>query len=64
MELRQAWRNSQTAQPHLEDGTAYSPKQVHRVPSHSSKTVLSTVKIGPPNWTKSRTFTLRFRLSP
>ena len=62
MELRQAWRNSQIAQPHLEDGTAYSPKQVHRVPSHSSKTVLSTVKIGPPNWTKSRTFTLRFVL--
>ena len=26
--------------------------------------VLSTVHVGPPNWTKSRTFTLRFSLMP
>ena len=30
--------------------------------SRISKMVLSTVKSGPPNWTKSRTFTLRFSL--
>ena len=35
------------AQPHLEDGTAYRPKQPHRAPSHNSKTVLSTVHVGP-----------------
>ena len=34
----------------------------HRPPSHNSKTVLSIVKIGPPNWTKSRTFVLKFDL--
>ena len=28
-----------------------------------SKMVLSTVNLGPPNWTKSRAFTLRFRLA-
>ncbi len=32
-------------------------------PSRISKMVLSTVKIGPPNWTKSRTFVLRFTLA-
>ena len=32
-------------------------------PSHISKMVLFTVKIGPPNWTKSRTFQLRFKLA-
>ena len=29
---------------------------------HISNTVLSTVKLGPPDLTKSRTFTLRFDL--
>ena len=32
-------------------------------PIHSSKRVLPTVNLGPPNWTKSRTFTLRFKLA-
>ena len=40
----------------------YRPLWTHRAPSHISKTVLSTVHLGPPNWTKSRTFTLRFVL--
>ena len=31
-------------------------------PIHISKTVLSTVKSGPPNWTKLRIFMLRFSL--
>ena len=29
-------------------GTAYRPPQIHNLPSHNSKTVLSIVKIGPP----------------
>ena len=29
----------------------------------TSKVVLPTVKLGPPNWTKSRTFVLRFTLA-
>ena len=32
-------------------------------PSHISKTVLSTVKKGPPDLIKSRTFVIRFRLA-
>ena len=40
--------------------TLWSP---HSPPSHISKMVLPTVQLGPPNWTKSRTFTLRFRLA-
>ena len=32
-------------------------------PNHISKMVLSTVKSGPPNWTKSRTFTITFTLA-
>ena len=36
--------------------------RIHRAPSHISKTVLSTVHLGPPDWTKSRTFTARFSL--
>ena len=32
-------------------------------PIHISKTVLSIVKIGPPDLIKSRTFTLRVRLA-
>ena len=31
--------------------------------NHISKMVLSTVKIGPPDLTKSRTLMLRFRLA-
>ena len=52
----------------LEDGTHYRPKrrvqskQAHGVPSHNSKMVLPTVNLGPPNWTKSRTFVLKLRL--
>ncbi len=30
-------------------GTAYRLPQIHNLPSHSSKTVLSIVKIGPPS---------------
>ena len=41
----------------------YRPLWIHRAPSHISKTVLSTVHLGPPNWTRSRTFTLRFTLA-
>ena len=37
--------------------------EAHRAPSHISKMVLSIVKIGPPNWTKSRTFILKFKLA-
>ena len=29
-------------------GTAYRPPQIHNLPSHNSKMVLSIVKIGPP----------------
>ena len=35
----------------------------HSPPSHISKMVLSTVQLGPPDLTKSRTFTLRFKLA-
>ena len=35
----------------------------HTAPSHISKTVLSTVHLGPPDLTKSRTFTLKFELA-
>ena len=31
-------------------GTAYRPPQIHNLPSHNSKMVLSIVKIGPPVW--------------
>ena len=34
----------------------------HRLPSHISKTVPPTIHLGPPDLTKSRTFTLRFVL--
>ena len=34
----------------------------HRAPNHIPKTVLSTVHLGPPYWTKSRTFTITFTL--
>ena len=37
---------------------SYRLKWTYKAPSHNSKMVLSIVKIGPPNWTKSRTFTL------
>ena len=30
---------------------------------HISNTVLSTVKLGPPDLTKSRTFTIAFKLA-
>ena len=43
-------------------GTAYRPIQTYKDPSDNSKMVLSIVKIGPPNYTKSRTFVLKFRL--
>ena len=39
-----------------------APWSVHRAPNHISKVVLPTIHLGPPNWTKSRTFTLRFAL--
>ena len=32
-------------------------------PLHISKMVLPTVNLGPPDLTKSRTFTLRFKLA-
>ena len=32
-------------------GTAYRPPQIHDLPSHNSKMVLSIVKIGPPKKT-------------
>ena len=35
----------------------------HRAPSHISKMVPPTIPLGPPNWTKSRTFTISFSLS-
>ena len=38
-------------------------REASQSPSHISKMVLSTIKIGPPDLTKSRTFTLRFRLA-
>ena len=53
---------SQSPQPHLEDSTTYQPLRplqrgshspqdrgvrAHRPPSHNSKMVLSTLKIGP-----------------
>ena len=49
----------EVAEPHLVDDTTYSPGRVFRrtayrpqwpynLPSHNSKTVLSTVKKGPP----------------
>ena len=53
MEFRQPWRHLHAGHPDLEDGTAYSPKWTYTVPSHNSKTVLSIVKIGPPE--KNRT---------
>ena len=40
------------------DGSVYRLTQTHKLPSHSSKMVLSIVKIGPPRLTKSRTFQL------
>ena len=47
-------------------GSARAPMEpygnLHRPPSHISKMVLSTVKIGPPDLIKSRTFTLRLAL--
>ena len=33
------------------------------LPSHISRIVPPTVHSGPPNWTKSRTFVLRFALA-
>ena len=39
------------------------PRWAQRAPNHISKMVLSTVKIGPPDLTKSRTFTLSFKLA-
>ena len=36
-------------------GTAYRPPPIHNFPSHSSKMVLSIVKIGPPTYTVDRT---------
>ena len=44
-------------------GTAYRPPQTYNSPSHSSKIVLSIVKIGPPDLIKSRTFSLSFMLT-
>ena len=44
---------SQAAEPHLEDGTAYRLKWTYRVPSHNSKTVLSIVKNGPLDRTRT-----------
>ena len=35
---------------------------VPNAPNHISKMVLSTVQLGPPNWTESRIFVLRFKL--
>ena len=37
--------------------------KAHRGPSHISKTVPPTIHLGPPHWTKSRTFTLTFSLT-
>ena len=34
----------------------------HYSPIRISNMVLPTVKLGPPNWTKSRTFVIRFVL--
>ena len=44
----------------LEDGSVYRQVWWAYSPNHISKTVLSIVKKGPPNWTKSRTFGLRY----
>ena len=44
---------SQAAEPHPSDGTAYRPEQTYRLPSHNSKTVLSTVKKGPQRGTRT-----------
>ena len=35
----------------------------HSLPSHISKTVPPIIHLGPPDLTKSRTFTLRFKLA-
>ena len=34
-------------------GTAYRPPQIHNLPSHNSKMVLSIVKIGPLTGTRT-----------
>ena len=44
-------------------GTVRGTRCVHRLPSHISKMVPSTIHIGPLDWTKSKTFVLRFKLA-
>ena len=40
----------------------YSVRIVHRYRATSHRKVRNSVRVGPPNWTKSRTFVLRFQL--
>ena len=41
---RPAWMDLRAAEPHVEEGTVYRPKQAYISPSRNSKMVLSTVK--------------------
>jgi len=45
-------------------GVNYGEVRRHRAPGYrlnsTSKVVLPTVNLGPPNWIKSRTFHIRF----
>ena len=51
--LFNADRGAQAAEPHPLDDAAYRPEQTYKLPNHSSKTVLSIVKIGPPTGTRT-----------
>ena len=46
---------AQAAMPRLEESAAYRPKRIYSLPSHNSKTVLSTVYVGGPILTIGRT---------
>ena len=52
------------AMPSCHDRGVAGSGEPHSPPSHISKTVPPTVHLGPPDWTKSRTFTIRFALDP
>ena len=42
--------------PRLEDSAAYRPKRIYSLPSHNSKTVLSTVYVGGPCGNRTHDF--------
>ena len=62
MVVRKARRHASGVAPRSSKSHVDRGAKTQRAPNHISKTVLSTVHFGPPNWTKSRTFTLRFIL--